>query len=155
MRVFSHFIIGLLFGLGLVLAGMSNPAKVLNFLDVMALFQGGWDGSLALVMGGGVITAAFGYRIVLKRAAPVFASSFFLPKNRHIDKQLVIGAAVFGAGWGLVGLCPGPAFTALASGKTGAFVFMAGMLAGMFAARMLVDARSKQTLHASVVPTDG
>jgi uncharacterized protein len=155
MRLLSQFLIGLLFGIGLVLAGMSNPAKVLNFLDVTAISQGGWDGSLALVMAGGVGVAAIGYRIVFKRREPVFSSDFHVPKSRTIDAPLVIGAVLFGLGWGLIGLCPGPAFTALASGKPGAFVFMAAMLAGMFVARVMLDAKQKQMSKALLAEADG
>jgi uncharacterized protein len=135
MRILASFFIGLLFGVGLVVAGMSDPAKVLNFLDVAAIRTGNWDASLAFVMAGAVVVTFIGYRLVLRRQAPVMGKDFDLPTSVSIDRRLVLGSALFGVGWGLAGLCPGPAFTALASGQNGAYAFMASMVAGMFAAR--------------------
>ena len=135
--ILSALFSGLVFGLGLVVSGMSNPAKVLNFLDV----AGTWDPSLAFVMGGAVLVTAVGYRLILKRPAPQFAASFALPSRRDIDIPLVAGAAIFGLGWGLGGFCPGPAFTALPLGKTGTLAFVPAMLAGMWAARMMLGSR--------------
>jgi uncharacterized protein len=137
MKLLSQFLIGLLFGVGLVIAGMSNPAKVLNFLDVAAIATGTWDASLAFVMGGGVIVAFIGYRIVFKQARPLFDESFHLPLAKQIDAPLVLGASIFGLGWGLSGFCPGPAFTALGTGLLQPALFVLAMLVGMLAVRLV------------------
>jgi uncharacterized protein len=134
MRILSQFLIGLLFGTGLVIAGMSDPAKVLNFLDIAAIVRGGWDASLAFVMGGGVIAAFLGYRLAFSLRKPVLAGRFHLPLRSGIDARLLAGAGIFGIGWGLAGFCPGPAFTALANGSVGPYLFIGAMLAGMAAA---------------------
>jgi uncharacterized protein len=125
--------IGLLFGLGLIISGMVNPAKVLNFLDI----AGTWDPSLAFVMGGAVLVTFIGYKLVLKRKQPIFDSVFHLPTASHIDNRIVVGPALFGIGWGLAGFCPGPAFTAFGTGQTGAVIVVLAMIVGMVAARML------------------
>jgi uncharacterized protein len=125
--------IGLLFGLGLIVSGMVNPAKVLNFLDI----TGTWDPSLAFVMGGAVIVTFIGYRFVFQRKQPVFDSVFHVPTKQDIDNRLVVGAAIFGIGWGLAGFCPGPAFTALGTGQSGAVIVVIAMIVGMVAARIL------------------
>jgi uncharacterized protein len=135
MTIVIHGALGLLFGLGLVISGMSNPAKVLNFLDVAAVRTGGWDPSLAFVMAGAISVAAPAFAWALRRETPVLASTFQIPSSQEFDAKLLAGAAIFGVGWGLAGFCPGPAFTALATGGTAAFGFMAMMLAGMAAAR--------------------
>lgn len=131
---------GLIFALGLVLSGMVNPAKVLNFLDVM----GHWDPSLAFVMGGAVIVTFIGYRFVLRRERPLAAERFSVPTGNRTDARLLAGAALFGIGWGLVGLCPGPALTALSSGKLEPVLFVVAMAAGM-KGYDLVNARPKPT----------
>ena len=113
MSLLIQLFIGLLFGSGLVVAGMSNPQKVLNFLDFAAIQTGGWDPSLLLVMGGGTLVTLTGYRFVLKHSRPIFDTQFHMPKAKHIDAPIIVGPAIFGIGWGLVGLCPGPAFTAI------------------------------------------
>jgi len=118
---------GTLFGLGLALSEMMNPAKVLNFLDV----AGTWDPSLAFVMGGAVIVMAIAWQLQRRRTAPLFASSFSVSVARHVDRPLLIGAAVFGVGWGLAGFCPGPAVAALSLGDSGPLLFVIAMLAGM------------------------
>jgi uncharacterized membrane protein YedE/YeeE len=127
--------LGLLFGVGLVVSGMSDPAKVLNFLDLF----GSWDPSLAFVMGGAVIVAFVGYRLVLRREQPIAAGQFHLPTSRDIDGPILVGPAIFGLGWGLGGFCPGPALTALGLGATGTLVFLPAMMVGMWAARLLAD----------------
>jgi uncharacterized protein len=141
MSTLIQFAIGLLFGTGLVVAGMADPAKVLNFLDIAAMGTT-WDPSLAFVMGGAVLVTLIGYPLVRRRERPLLAGSFHaLPTQ--LDGQLVTGAAVFGIGWGLAGFCPGPAFTALgvaaAGGASFALVvpFVAAMLVGVAAARWL------------------
>ena len=123
MRVRWGFLSGLVFGLGLVISGMANPAKVLNFLDL----AGTWDPSLAFVMVGATLTAFVGYRLVWRRKAPVLDRTFDIPKNRAIDKPLLVGAALFGIGWGIGGFCPGPAFTALPLLAPGTLIFLPAM----------------------------
>ena len=137
MALLVQFAIGLLFGLGLVVAGMSDPGKVLDFLDIAAIASGGWDASLAFVMAGAIAVALPGYRLVLRRRAPLLADRFHLPTAAAIDAKLVVGPAIFGIGWGLAGICPGPAFALLATGGATAWVFAAAMFAGMAAARRL------------------
>lgn len=124
---------GLLFGLGLAVSQMANPAKVLAFLDV----AGAWDPSLALVMAGAVTVTWIGYRLSLGQAKPVLCESFRLPTTTAIDARLIIGAAIFGIGWGLAGLCPGPAVTSIAFLQTETLYFLPAMLAGLFLARRM------------------
>jgi len=131
MRLLAGFLAGLLFGLGLILSGMSDPAKVLNFLDI----AGAWDPSLAFVMGGATVTTYIGYRIVRRRPAPVLMDRFDLPTRRDIDAPLLVGAALFGIGWGIGGFCPGPAWTALPIAEPGTLVFVPAMLLGIVAGR--------------------
>ncbi len=123
----SALVAGLIFGLGLVIAEMVNPAKVLAFLDV----SGHWDPSLALVMGAALIVTAVGYRIVWNMRQPVFGTAFIVPETREIDRRLAFGAVLFGIGWGLAGLCPGPAIAALSFGGAPAWVFLGAMSAGV------------------------
>jgi len=141
MAIFVQFAIGLLFGLGLVVSGMSNPATVLGFLDFASIGAGTWDPRLAFVLVGAVLVAALGYRLVLARKSPVMADAFQLPTATVIDARLVAGAAIFGVGWGLAGFCPGPAFVALGTGAETAVLFVAAMLVGMAAARRLSPPR--------------
>lgn len=130
-RIAAGFAAGLLFGLGLVVSGMSDPAKVMNFLDLF----GTWDPSLAFVMGGAVVVTFVGYRLVLARPRPLFDTAFHVPTTKDVDATLLTGAAIFGIGWGLAGFCPGPAFTALPLLAPGTLVFVPAMLIGMAAAR--------------------
>lgn len=138
MHAIASAISGLLFGLGLVVSGLINPEKVLNFLDVV----GQWDPSLALVMGPAVVTTAIGYKLVLARGRPLLVAAFHLPKVSHVDAQLLTGAAVFGVGWGLVGYCPGPAVAGLSLSSHATLIFIAAMVAGMALART-ISATSK------------
>jgi uncharacterized membrane protein YedE/YeeE len=124
---------GILFGLGLAISQMTNPAKVLGFLDI----TGDWDPSLALVMAGAVAVSFIAFRIAKSQHRPLFGDTFQLPTRQDIDAPLIIGAILFGVGWGLAGLCPGPAITAIVSGQGKVFVFLAAMLAGMLAFRFL------------------
>ena len=133
-----NFLLGLLFGIGLIVSGMSNPAKVLNFLDLV----GTWDPSLAFVMGGAVLVAFFGYRIVLKREMPIIGAKFDVPTRTDIDMRLIVGPALFGVGWGLGGFCPGPALTAIGLAATGTLIFVPAMLLGMWIARLLAERRT-------------
>ena len=132
MHLIVTFLLGLLFGLGIAISGMINPAKVINFFDV----AGTWDPSLAFVMGGAVIITTLGYRLVLARDKPLLAASFSLPASSAIDGRLLGGAAVFGIGWGLSGFCPGGALPALGLGRIEPVAFVAAMLAGIWVARM-------------------
>lgn len=127
MRTLFGFLSGLVFGVGLIVSGMANPAKVLNFLDLF----GTWDPSLAFVMGGASLTAFIGYRLVWRQETPAFAAEFDLPTSRAIDGPLIGGAAIFGIGWGIGGFCPGPALTALPMLAPGTLVFVPAMLVGL------------------------
>jgi uncharacterized membrane protein YedE/YeeE len=149
MKVLVQFVIGLIFGLGLVIAGMSNPAKVLNFLDIAAVSAGTWDPSLAFVMVGAIAVTLVGYRIVLRRSRPVHGDTFHLPTAKDLDARVIIGPAIFGIGWGLAGLCPGPAFTALGTGSVAAISFVAAMLIGMVSARWLASRQAVARVIAS------
>lgn len=122
--ILSAGLSGLIFGLGLVISGMVNPAKVLNFLDV----AGTWDPSLALVMGGALVVTFIGYRLVLGRETPFFEGKFQLPTKTTLDARLIGGSALFGVGWGLAGFCPGPAITAAGLALPQALLFLATML---------------------------
>ena len=132
MRLIVTYIIGLIFGIGISISGMANPAKVLNFFDV----AGTWDPSLIFVMGGAVVVTFIGYRVVLKRPAPMLEQKFQLPTRRDLDLPLIGGAAVFGIGWGIAGFCPGGALPALGTGRSEVFVFVAALLAGIFAVNL-------------------
>ena len=122
---------GLLFGAGLAVSGMHDPAKVLGFLDIAALAGGGWDPSLAFVMAGGLAVTLPAFFYARRRPAPIAAPQFQTPGATAIDRRLMLGALIFGIGWGLVGYCPGPALAALAFGATGTLLFVAAMIAGM------------------------
>jgi len=123
----SEFLVGLLFGLGLILSGMTDPGKVIGFLDLAGL----WDPSLALVMGGAIAVGFFAFAFAKKRTVNFLGGALHLPKSNQIDKPLVIGAVLFGAGWGLAGFCPGPGLVSLASGNAKGAFFVAFMLVGM------------------------
>lgn len=131
MRSVGGLMAGLMFGAGLSISGMINPAKVIGFLDL----AGNWDPSLAFVMLGGVLVTAVGYRIVLRRGQPIFEPGFSLPTRRDVDPSLLLGAGIFGVGWGLGGYCPGPALAGLGFGRVETFAFVAAMVVGMVAAR--------------------
>jgi len=128
MNIFIVIANGLLFGLGLIVSGMANPAKVLGFLDIF----GRWDASLAFVMGGAVVVTAIGFRTIFKAQKPLYAGQFSIPSRTDIDLPLVGGATLFGVGWALVGLCPGPAIAALAAAPESTGVFVISMLIGMY-----------------------
>lgn len=129
----SAFAAGLLFGGGLILSGMVDPANVLGFFDV----AGQWNPSLAFVMAGGLGVTWAGYRLCLKRPRPLCGDTFQLPAGKTIDARLVAGAAIFGLGWGLGGYCPGPALAAAAGGFGEALIFSAAMVAGMLAWKLV------------------
>ena len=151
MAILLQFIIGLVFGLGLLLSGMSNPAKVLNFLDLGGIPAGIWDPSLAFVMAGAVAVTFIGYRTVLRLRQPLFGDRFHVPTRGDLDPRIVVGPAIFGIGWGLAGFCPGPALTALGFGSASAFTFVAAMFAGMVLARWIARLPS---LAGIVTPAD-
>ena len=130
-RILVGLIAGLLFGVGLVVSGMSNPQKVLNFLDVF----GTWDPSLAFVLAAAVGVASIGFWVSRMQAAPLLGGRFDLPRRTDLDGRLIGGAALFGVGWGLGGFCPGPVLTAIPLGEAGALVLFAGMLAGIWLGR--------------------
>jgi len=127
MPLLTAFIAGLLFASGLILSGMTNPAKVLAFLDI----AGRWDPSLAFVMVGAILVAAIAFRVGGARARTVFGGAIHLPGAKHIDARLVAGSVTFGVGWGLVGYCPGPALASLGVAGWPALLFVAAMIAGM------------------------
>jgi hypothetical protein len=141
---------GLLFGFGLIVSGLVNPAKVLNFLD----FTGAWDPSLAFTMAAAVLTTAIGYGLAFRRKAPLLGGSFQLPTATDVDKRLIGGAALFGVGWGLVGFCPGPAVSALATGSGEALIFVVAMLGGMGLARN-INTVSDKAAPAQAAPQGG
>ena len=147
MRLVSSYLIGLIFGIGISISGMANPAKVLNFFDV----AGTWDPSLIFVMGGAVVVVFLGYRVVLRRPAPMIDTRFHLPDNPRIDARLLGGSAVFGIGWGIAGFCPGGALPALGTGRLEVIAFVAALIAGIFAAKGLIalsGARAARVLRA-------
>ena len=126
-RMLVTLLSGTLFGLGLAISGMVNPAKVIGFLDI----AGDWDPTLAFVMGGALLVTVPAFRLILKRESPVLADDFELPTKKDLDARLLGGSALFGVGWGLSGFCPGPAVTALATGLMPVFAFVAAMIVGM------------------------
>ncbi|MGL5290951.1 MAG: DUF6691 family protein [Vibrionaceae bacterium] len=127
MNLFFSLLAGLIFGIGLLLSGMANPAKVIGFLDITRV----WDPSLAFVMGGAISIGFFAFRLAKKRSDSVFGGAINLPSSKQIDKRLIGGAILFGIGWGLAGICPGPALVLLGAGVTKGVIFFSAMLAGM------------------------
>jgi uncharacterized protein len=137
MAIILQFAVGLIFGIGLLVSGMSNPAKVLNFLDLGGIASGNWDASLAFVMAGAVAVTFCGFRWALRRPKPLFDETFHLPTKGELDLRIIAGPAIFGVGWGLAGFCPGPALTAIGYGSAQSFIFVAAMFVGMGLARVL------------------
>ena len=123
----SEFVVGLMFGVGLMASGMTDPGKVIGFLDLF----GAWDPSLALVMGGAVVVGFFAFALAKKRTTTFLGGALRFPTSTQMDKPLVIGSLLFGAGWGLGGFCPGPALVSMADGQSKAMLFVAAMLVGM------------------------
>jgi uncharacterized membrane protein YedE/YeeE len=123
----SEFLVGLLFGAGLLLSGMTDPGKVIGFLDIF----GAWDPSLALVMGGAVMIGLFAFAAAKKRTTTLLGGALHLPQGNDIDHRLIAGSLVFGVGWGLAGFCPGPALVSIGAGQPKAIIFVLAMLAGM------------------------
>lgn len=133
MRIIAALFAGAVFGLGITVSGMINPAKVLNFFDI----AGNWDPTLALVMASALATTALGYRLVLARTRPMLAPQFSMPSRKDIDAPLLLGSSVYGLGWGLIGYCPGGAIPALGLGRIEPVVFVAALVAGMGLARLV------------------
>lgn len=140
MQLVTIFIAGLVFGVGLIVSGMTNPAKVIGFLDL----AGNWDPSLAFVMGGAIFVGFFAFRIAGQRAKTWLGTEMNLPTARRIDRRLVLGGLLFGIGWGVAGYCPGPALTSLLSGGVKPVVFVLAMLAGMAVFELLERRRRPQ-----------
>lgn len=144
-NILPGLLVGTLFGAGLALSDMINPARVLGFLDV----AGDWDPTLAFVMGGALLPSALGYWLIRRMRRPVMADAFCIPENRMVEPRLLAGAAIFGIGWGLAGFCPGPALVSFASGVDPAAVFVAAMLGGMVvyhaAERLIHEPRRQAT----------
>jgi uncharacterized protein len=134
----TSFISGMVFGLGLGISGMTRPVKVIGFLD----FFGAWDASLAFVMIGAIAVYFAAYRWGSKMSSSLLATDFSLPKRRDLDAKLIAGGAIFGAGWGLGGFCPGPALASLASGAPAVLVFVAAMMVGMWLYTWVTDPRA-------------
>jgi uncharacterized membrane protein YedE/YeeE len=139
MNILTSLLAGLCFGLGLIVAGMANPAKVLGFLDL----AGRWDPSLALVMGGAIAVAAPAYALARRRSASLLGLPLQIPAARRIDRRLLGGSLLFGIGWGLAGICPGPAVVLLAAGSHAGAVFFGAMLAGMAGFELLQALRQR------------
>jgi len=127
VNLVAAFAAGLVFGIGLIVSGMTDPGKVIGFLDVL----GNWDPSLAFVMAGAILVGLFAFTLARRRARPFLAGAMHLPQSRDIDKRLVGGSVIFGIGWGLAGFCPGPALVSFGSGVEQAAIFVAAMLGGM------------------------
>jgi len=139
MKLFTALLAGLLFGVGLILSGMSDPSKVLGFLDL----AGSWDPSLAFVMGGAVLVGALAFWFAGKRARSFLGEVMRLPTATQIDRRLVLGGLAFGAGWGLAGYCPGPALASIATGGMKPLLFVIAMLAGMLLFELLERVKTK------------
>lgn len=142
--VWSAFVSGGLFGAGLVVSGMVKPAKVVGFLD----FAGRWDASLVLVMAAAVAVHMVLYRLIVRRRAPLFDTRFHVPTRKTLDVRLVVGAVVFGVGWGLGGYCPGPGLVSVGAGAIPALVFVATMTAGMWLESLVTKLRAKKAITA-------
>jgi uncharacterized membrane protein YedE/YeeE len=144
----SEFVVGLMFGVGLMASGMTDPGKVIGFLDLF----GAWDPSLAMVMGGAVVVGFFAFALAKKRTTTFLGGALRFPTSTQMDKPLVIGSLLFGAGWGLGGLCPGPALVSMADGQAKAMLFVGAMLVGMLGFELmdrLVHAPRKAKLNAT------
>lgn len=143
MQILMALIVGLLFGIGLIVSGMADPSKVLGFLDL----AGRWDPSLAFVMGGAILVALAGFGFAGGRKSALFGGPMKLPTATAIDRRLVLGGLAFGIGWGLAGYCPGPALASLASGGAKPLIFSAAMVAGMLIFELLerLPSRTKQS----------
>jgi uncharacterized protein len=144
MSILTSLLSGLVFGLGLIVSGMANPAKVLGFLDL----AGAWDPSLALVMAGAVGVGFFAFWVAKRRTLSLMGAEMKLSTSTRIDKRLVAGGTLFGVGWGMAGFCPGPGLVALGMGESKALVFVAAMLAGMLVFELMEKRRCATEMHA-------
>jgi uncharacterized membrane protein YedE/YeeE len=153
MPALASLLCGFIFGTGLVISGMVKTTKVLGFLDILGIGNGTWDPSLIVVMAAGLLVTGIGYALLRPRT-PIFAPKSLWPSATDIDRTLITGAALFGIGWGLVGLCPGPAIADLATLSPGVFVFVIAMAVGM-AAHDLWQARARQVEQKLATATDG
>lgn len=145
MKLIILYLIGVIFGVGISISGMANPAKVLNFFDV----AGTWDPSLIFVMGGALVTTFIGYKLAFGRTAPLFEQRFSVPTSRSIDLKLVGGSAVFGIGWGIAGFCPGGALPALGTGRWEVFAFVAAVIAGIYLSKFTQSVAAGRTAAAT------
>lgn len=143
-KYLALYAIGLIFGLGISISGMANPAKVVNFFDVF----GTWDPSLAFVMGGALVVTFIGYRLVWRRPAPLTEPAFSLPPTDKIDARLIGGALTFGLGWGIAGFCPGGALPALGTGRSEVLIFTAALVCGILLAKALQRASAGKSARA-------
>jgi uncharacterized membrane protein YedE/YeeE len=155
MLILASLVCGFIFGLGLLISGMTQPAKVLGFLDILGVRTGNWDPSLAVVMAAALAVSGVGYRLAQRRSEPVLAPRFDLSTKTVIDAPLVAGSALFGIGWGLVGLCPGPALENLATLSPQVIVFCIAMVAGMFAHDHWYAKRPAAPLSGTLAKADG
>lgn len=145
MKIIASLIAGLMFGIGLIVAGMTNPAKVLGFLDL----AGQWDPSLALVMGGAIAVGMVAFQAARRRSTSLLGDPMRLPTAVQLDRRLILGGVAFGIGWGLAGFCPGPALASLAAGGSKPAIFTAAMVAGMAFYELIERASSKRTRRAA------
>ena len=145
MRIMTSLLAGLVFGIGLIISGMTNPAKVLGFLDLAGL----WDPSLALVMGGAIAVGVLAFGIARKRTRSLLGDPMRLPSATQVDRRLLLGALAFGVGWGLAGYCPGPALASLASGGVKPAIFTVAMVAGMVIYELLERASAVRVKRAA------
>ncbi len=145
MIFFASLLAGLVFGLGLIVSGMANPAKVLGFLDL----AGAWDPSLAFVMAGAIAVGMAAFMLARRRTVSLLGAEMRLPSSRHIDRRLVAGSLLFGIGWGVAGLCPGPGLVALGMGEVKALLFVAAMLVGMSVFELLERRNRTPAPHAA------
>lgn len=152
MPILFALFCGFAFGAGLVVSGMTDTAKVLGFLDVLAIPKGGWDPTLAIVMAAALVVSVPGFWLTKRRGRPVLAGAPAWPSRTDIDRPLIVGAALFGAGWGLVGLCPGPAIANLATLSPAILLFVAAMIAGMAGHDLW---RRKQLAPGAALAADG
>lgn len=143
MASFFALLAGLVFGIGLIVSGMANPAKVLGFLDL----AGSWDPSLAFVMAGSIAVGAVAFTLARKRTVSLLGLRMRMPTATHLDRRLVVGGLLFGIGWGLAGFCPGPALVALGSGNVKAVAFVVAMLAGMVVFELLEHRQSSRAVQ--------
>jgi uncharacterized membrane protein YedE/YeeE len=144
VTLFASLLAGLVFGLGLLVSGMANPAKVIGFLDL----AGAWDPSLAFVMVGAIAVGFVAFVVARQRTVSFLGADMKLPSQRRIDRRLIVGSTVFGIGWGVAGFCPGPALVALGTGSSKALVFVAAMLAGMAVFELIERPRRPTPAHA-------